>query len=159
MAEQLDMVRARRVYNTVIAALDEMEWTYDRDDENLTISTGVKSNDIDIKFTLKVRAQQDVLQFKSKLPFNMAEDKRVDGAIVVGVANYGMINGSFDYDISDGEIAWRLTTSYRASDISTEMVKYIINVSVSSIDDYNDKFFAVSKGYMTVESFIEGEKS
>ena len=119
----------------------------------------MKGDDLPIEFIMVVRPKNQVVQFISSLPFNMPEDKRVDGAIAVCVANYGLVDGSFDYDLRDGEIRFRLTCSYRESTLSEELFNYMIMVSASTVDNYNDKFFMIAKGMMTVQQFIEQENS
>lgn len=87
------------------------------------------------------------------------EDKRAHGAIAVCVANNGLNDGCFDYDVRDGEIRFRLTSSYRESTPSTALFEYMIMVSISAIDRYNDKFFMITKGNMTVQRLLELENS
>ena len=89
----------------------------------------------------------------------MPEDKRVDGAIAVCAANYGLVDGSFDYDLRDGEIRFRLTSSYRESALSEDLFEYMIMVSAATVDQYNDKFFMIAKGIMTVQQFLEQENA
>ena len=89
----------------------------------------------------------------------MPEDKRQDGAIAVCAANYGLVDGSFDYDIGDGEIRFRLASSYRDSDLGPDLFEYMIMVAASMVDNYNDKLFMLAKGMMTVQQFIEKENA
>ncbi len=159
MAEELNMQKAQEVYATIIRMLDNMEWKYEKHEDDLLIKSGVKGDDLPIEFIMVVRPKNQVVQFISSLPFNMPEDKRVDGAIAVCVANYGLVDGSFDYDLRDGEIRFRLTCSYRESTLSEELFNYMIMVSASTVDNYNDKFFMIAKGMMTVQQFIEQENS
>lgn len=159
MADEINMEKAKEVYATLIKMLDSKEWHYERHDDDLVIKSGVKGDDLPIEFIVVVRPKNEVVQFRSRLPFNMAEDKRVDGAIAVSVANYGLIDGSFDYDIRDGEIAYRLTCSYRGSTISEDLFEYIIFCAASTVDRYNDKFFMISKGMLTLDQFLEQENS
>ena len=157
MAE--DMVKAKQVFDTLTKALDKMGWTYDKHEEDLLIKSGVRGDDLPIEFLVVVRPKQQVVQLLSKLPFSMPEDKRIDGAIAVCVANDRMIDGSFDYSISDGDITFRMTSSYRESIIGTDLFEYMIIVSSSTIDNYNDKFFMISKGMLTIQQFIEQENN
>lgn len=155
MAQEINMERAYEVYSSIVKHLDKMGWTYDRHDDDLVINTGVKGDDMPIEFIIVVNAKNQVVQFISKLPFNMEEDKRVEGAIAISVANYGLVDGSFDYAISDGEIRYRVTCSYRGSDLSGDLIDYIIAVGVMTVEDYNEKFFMLSKGLIDVKQFIE----
>ena len=159
MTQETNMERAQEVYYSIVNHLDSMNWSYDRHDEDLIITTGIKSEDLPINFLIVVNAKNQVVQFISKLPFNMPEDKRVEGAIAVSVANYGLVDGSFDYDIGDGELRYRLTCSYRGSNITGDLIDYIIVVASQTVEDYNDRFFMLSKGMIQLDDFVEMEKN
>ena len=154
MAEN-DMKKAAEVYDTLCSMLDNIGWKYDKVEEKLMIKSGVKGEDLPIDFLVIVKPNNEVVQFISSLPFNMPEDKRVEGALAICAANYGMVNGSFDYDLSDGQILFRLTTSYRDSQLSEALFEYMIMVSASTIDKYNDRFFMLAKNMITLEKFME----
>ena len=156
MAE-VNMTKAREVFGTLVSMLDERDWKYDKFEDELVIKSGIKGDDLPIEFIVVVNPKNEVVQFISKLPFNMPEDKRVDGAIAVCVANYGLVDGSFDYDISDGEIRYRLTSSYRESTLGKDLFEYMIMVAAGTVDNYNDKFFMIAKNMITIQQFIEQE--
>ena len=158
MAEEVNMKKANEVFNTLTKMMDELGLHYEKDEEKLMVKGGVVGDDLPIQYVIFVRPANEVVEFLSPMPFNMPEDKRVDGALAVCVANYGLIDGSFDYDLSDGEIRFRLTSSYRESTLGKELFEYMIMVSAQTIDDYNDKFFMLAKGMITVQQFIEQNK-
>ena len=159
MSEQLDMMQAKQVYKTLINMLDSRNWKYEKFEDDLVIRSGIKGEDLPIEFLVLVKPNNQVVQFISKLPFNIPEDKRVEAAICVSVANYGLIDGSFDYDINDGEIRYRLTSSYRESLLGEDLFEYMIMCASSTVDDYNDRFFMLAKGMIDVEGFIGMEKN
>ena len=159
MANELEMQKARAVYASIVSALDEKDWKFDRFDDDMVIRSGVKGEDLPIEFILFVKPENQVIQFISKLPFEMPEDKRVEGAIAVAGANYGLVDGSFDYDISDGELRYRLTASYRDSYPTADLVEYMIMCAATTVDNYNDRFFALVKGHISLEDFINQEKN
>ncbi len=75
----------------------------------------------------------------------------------MSVANYGMISGSFDYDMSDGELRFRITQSFEDVDYNEDVFKYMLRVAFVTVDKYNDRFFMVGKGMMTLKEFIAKE--
>ena len=94
---------ALQVYKAFQAHLDKNKFKYNAHDEDLVISLTVNGDDLPINTIIRVMEKRNVAQVLcicGKAP----EDKRIDLAVAVAVANYGMINGSFDYDISDGEL-------------------------------------------------------
>jgi len=157
MAE-VNMEKAKETYALLCKMLDNRDWHYDKIEEDLVIKSGVKGEDLPIDFIMRVNPRNQVVSFISWLPFKTDETKRVDMALAVSVANYGMVDGSFDYDLSDGTILFRLTSSYRESILSEELFEYMLMVSAATVDAYNDKFFMISKGMLSVQQFIESEK-
>ena len=155
MAE--DMVKALEVYSTICSMLDNKDWRYEKLDDKLMIKSGVKGDDFPIDFFMRVNPRNEVVSFISFLPFNVPEDKRVDLAIAICSANYGLVDGSFDFDITDGSIMFRLTSSYKDSALGEDLFEYMLMVSASTIDEYNDKFFMISKGMLPLEQFIASE--
>ena len=158
MAE-VNMEKAKEVFDALVDMLDTRDWKYDKFEEDLVIKSGIKGEDLPIEFLIVVKPKNQVVQLLSRLPFQIPEDKRVDAAIAVCVANNGLVDGSFDYDIGDGDITFRLTCSYRESFLSADLFEYMILVSAGTIDDYNDKFFMIAKDMMSVQQFIEKENA
>ena len=159
MSEALELQRAKQVYASLVNMLESRDWKFEKFEDDLTIRAGIKGDDLPIEFIMFVKPKNQVVQLISKLPFNMPEDKRVEGAIAVSIANYGLVDGSFDYDISDGEIRYRLTSSYRESVLGGDLFEYMIMCAASTVDNYNDRFFLLSKGMIDIEKFIELDKS
>ncbi len=159
MADAKEIKKAKEVFGALIKMLDGRNWTYEKDEENFIVKSGVKGDDLPIEFILVVHPEKQVVQLLSWLTAELPEDKRLDGALAVCVANNGLCDGSFDYDLSDGKIMWRLTTSYRGSTVTPELFEYIIAVSASTIDQYNDRFFMLAKNMMTLQQFLEKENS
>ena len=157
MAEELNMQKAKQVYDTMINMLDNRGWHYEEIEDELLIKSGVKGEDLPIEFIVMVKPKQQVVQFLSRLPFTMPEDKRIDGALAVCVANYRLVDGCFDYNLASGDILFRLTSSYRESTLGEDLFEYMILCAASTVDNYNDKFFMIAKGMMTIQQFIEQE--
>jgi hypothetical protein len=158
MAEEKNVKQALEVYNTLRQALNEMEYRYTEDIEKLRIRLTVYGDDIPMDLLIIIDADRMLIRLMSSLPFKMSEDKRVEGSLLTNHVNYLLADGSFDYDMRDGEILFRLTASYRESLISTALLRYMINVSCSTIDKVNDKFMLVNKGAMSLSDFVESMK-
>lgn len=158
MAE-VNMAKAKEIFDALVNMLDTRDWKYDKFEEDLVIKSGIKGEDLPIEFIVVVKPKNQVVQLLSRLPFQIPEEKRVDAAIAICVANNGLVDGSFDYDIAEGNITFRLTSSYRESTLGADLFEYMILVSAGTIDDYNDKFFMIAKDMMSVQQFIEKENA
>ena len=148
---------AARVFNKIDAYLKSKDWKYDKDTDKLQFTYQVGGDDLPMRFTLFVDAQRELIRALSFLPFDFAEDKRIEGAVAVCVANYGMVNGCFGYDISKGTIYHKLAVSYTDIDVGNETFEYIMGLGMAMVDKYNDRFFALNKGYITIADFMKDE--
>ena len=152
------MEKAKQVYELVCRTLDNLDWIYTRRDDDLVITTGSRGEDLPIDLIICVAPKSQTVSVLSPMPYKIEEDKRVDAAVAVCISNYGNINGTFDYDITDGEIRFRIVNSYRNCTLSEELIVYLIMLACSIVDQYNDRFLAISKGMMTIEQFITLEQ-
>ena len=149
------MIRANEVYAKLCAALDARDWTYEKKEEDLVILLHVNGEDIPMPFILHIDADRSLIRFTSPMMFKMPEDKRVDGAIAACAASFGLADGSFDYDFMDGTIAFRMTATYRDSDIGEMLLQYLISCASRTVDRYNDKFLMLSMGKIGVDAFFD----
>lgn len=157
MADENRSKQAQAVYKTLCTALDNREWSYEKKEEGLMVHFSVSGDDIPMRIIIFVDEERQMIRLLSPFPFEMAEDKRMEAALAVCVASRGKADGSFDYDLTNGEIIFRMTESYRGSEIGEELFQYMISYACDMVDSYNDRFLALSKGYLGIKDFIEKE--
>jgi len=157
MAEIKEIERAKEIFELICAALDSREWKYQREEEDMVIHFGVRGDDIPMRLVIHVDADRQMIRMMSPIGFNMSEDKRIEGAIATCAASFSLVDGSFDYDISDGKIVFRATQSYRDSQIGEETIQYMLSMTCSVVDEFNDKFLALSKGMIDIADFLKEE--
>ena len=155
MTDEMKQARAREVYADLCRALDAKEWIYDKDEENLRIDSGCKSEDLPIRFQMRVDAGRQQVKLISTLPVTVPEDKRLDLAVAINVINYKLVFGAFGYDIGDGDIYFQITNSYIDSELSAEVFFYMMMCAISTIETYNDKLFAIAKDLLPLQKFME----
>lgn len=154
MAEQQNK-NAEAVFKTLCEALDDNHWKYDNVSEKSIVHFIVTGEDIPMEFVVYVDPEKELIRILSQLPFSFSEEKRVEGAIATCQATYKLTDGSFDYDFNTGKIYFRLTTSFRGSLISKELISFLIGYSCYVVDEYNDQFLMIDKGMLTIEDFFK----
>lgn len=158
MDDAVKLAAAQKVYATVCAAIDEKGWKYERMDNDLIIKLCLRGDDLPIHHVIIVDAKQQLLRMASPIPLEMAEDKRTEGAIITSLATALLRDGSFDYDLMTGRIVFRMTSSFRDSEIGKGMIHYFVDYTNAAVDIYNDRFEAVNSGKMSVQDFIALDK-
>jgi hypothetical protein len=151
-------MQAKKIYEQFCSVLDKKEWKYERLDEKLTIISVFRGETMNMKIRVRVVPDRYALEVLVEMPFNISKEKRVEGAIATNVANYSMFRGAFDYDISDGEIRFRMTQSFRNSNLDDEILLEMFVISCAMGKQYCSKFYDISTGTMDVEEFIKWER-
>lgn len=149
------MTLAKKTYSTLLKAIEMNNWHCGKDDEKLSINFGVNGDDLHMDFTVFIDAERQLVRLTSKMPYKISGDKLVDSAIATSAANYALADGSFDLDLSNGNIYYRMTTSYRASVVSPEAFMYMVNYAAWAVDKFNDKFLMISNGKLSVMDFVK----
>ena len=149
--------QAQQVYQAFKDHLAQHNFHFDPHDDDLVISMTVRGEDLPQPTIVRVMEDRGVVQILSPIPAKIPEDKRIEAAVAVATANYGMINGCFDYDMSDGEIRFRVAQGYMGIEMTDELVGYMLRIAFFTTDKYNDRFFMLGKGMMTLEEFLAKE--
>ena len=157
MENEKDLELGKKIYEDLCQGLDKQNWQYDRHDEDLVVTISMKSEDLPINMILRVNAAAQVVNVYSVLPVKVPDEKLVDIAMAVCVANNSMINGGFDFDIQKKQIVWRLCITYRGSLLGSEAYSYMVGVSAATVDKYNDRFLMLAKDMIDLKKFIELE--
>ncbi|MCH5152701.1 MAG: hypothetical protein J1F68_01900 [Clostridiales bacterium] len=143
-------MEAKALYKTLCQTLDNMKWNYNKEEDKYIIRTSAVGDDLSMKLMIRIDAERQVMYLKSPMPFAIPEKVRDTIGKAVIIANYSMLNGSFEFDFSDGYLAFKMVVPYMESIISEAVCKYMIVLSCSMTDKFNDKFQAISEGRMTL---------
>lgn len=148
------MIKAQKVYDTICSMLDAKDFNYESEIGSLEIETGIKGKDIPMPIKYVVHPERQIVSIYSPLPFDIDEDKRVDIALCLTVVNNHLVDGSFDYDLAKGHIAYRATACYIDSEIGENLFDYMLTMVATTVDEYNDKLYMVNQGLMDFDQFI-----
>lgn len=141
------------VLKAIGETLGALGYTYDFDEENQVFSLSVVGKDIPMRLRIGVSEKQQTIIIYSTLPIEVSKSRNEIVSMAVAAINYKLINGCFEYDEEDCAIYFRMTESYRDSEISAEMIKYLIRCSLLTVDDYNDKLLLLCRGLLTLEEY------
>lgn len=154
MSEEKDLKHAQEVYNSLCAMLDGRGWHYEKIKEELKVECSAQGEDLPIRLIMRVDSKRQLVSFLSPMPFTVPENRRAALAVAVSQANNGMVDGSFDYNLLNGTILFRITTSYRESLLGNDLFDYMLMCACYTIDRYNDKFLIVCKNNMPIEEIL-----
>lgn len=154
MADENKMLLAKQVFQTLCDAIERRKWTFEKNNEELVAHFQVSGDDIPMEFILFIDAERQLIRLLSPIPFKINEAKRMEGAVACCAASFGMADGSFDYNLSDGSIVFRMTASFDGCVIGEGLFQYMISCACAMIDKYNDRFLAIDKGLIDISDFF-----
>lgn len=154
MAEEKNMRQAQAAFTSLCAMLDSEEWHYEKNEGALAVECMARGDDLPIPIRITVDADRLLVVLVSQIPFIVPENKRNEMSLAVSTANFGIVDGCFDYNYDEGTLGFRMTSSFRESLVGKELFEYMLYVSCQTVDVYNDKFFRVAKTDMTFDEVI-----
>ena len=155
--DEIKIKHASSMYKKLCESMDLLDWKYTKNEDDLVIECSARGEDLPIDLVININPELQMLSLFSRLPFTVSEDKRLDFAVVTSIVNNTMVDGCFDYDISDGNIFFRMTNSFLDAELGFETIRYLIFCACATIDKYNDKFLMIAKGMLSLEQFMESE--
>lgn len=154
--EEIFRKRAEGVYNTLCSAFDKMKLNYKKDDEDLSVTVVAGGNDLPMGFRIKIIDSLQTILLTSPIPFDVKPSKRLDIAIAVTRANNIILDGSFDYDLKDGIVSFRMTSSFLDVEVDEAEFTYMIRYAYAVVEDFNDRFESVNNGKTDPNNICEG---
>lgn len=155
MIDEKKLEKAVRVFRILCQAVEDNGWSYDCDDTELSISFQVNGEDLPMNFIIMIDIERQMIRFYSPLTFEICEEKRIEAAVAVCAATHGMADGKFSYNIAKGSIMFELTAVFMNSTVGEGLLQYMIHCACFAVDQYNDKFLALNKGFIGIEEFIK----
>ena len=149
------MKKAQEVFSLVCAMMDSNDWSYEKDEEQWLIRANFTGDDLCMQFQIRIDAERQLVYLTSVLPFKMKEEKLLEGSVVICEINYALADGSFDYNITDGTIGFRMTSCFKDSLVGLELLQYMIDCACYTVDKYNDKLQALNDGEISCDEFID----
>jgi len=155
--DELKLQNAKAAYAKLCESMEALEWNYTKNEDDFVVECSARGEDLPMDLVIRCDIDMQLIQIFSHLPFSVPEDKLLDFAVVISVINNKIVDGCFDYNITDGNLFFRMTNSFMENTLSFETIKYLVFCSCATIDSYNDKLLMVAKGMLTLEQFLETE--
>ena len=148
------LAQAKKVYATMLEALKQEGWKFEKTDD-LFISSTYVGNDFEIVYQIQIDAERECFHFMSEPFATFPPERRDDGAKATCIANHGLVFGHFDLDLDNGEIRYSLADSFTDSELGVGFFKEILDTALTAADLYNDRFLMLATGLIDIKRFIE----
>ena len=151
MAE-VNLEMGKSIYENVCSVLDKMEINYQKHEEDFVIAFAYKGQDMNHELLIKVDPKREIIHLMERLPFDIEPERATDIACAVCYVNDSVLVGSFTYNMSD-RLLYEVIQIYTGSLIGEDTIHRMLMTLIYTVEDYDDKFMALNKGYISLEQF------
>lgn len=151
---EANMEMAKTVYESICVVLDSMNIKYKRVDDDLVLLISHRGEDMNHDLIFIVNAEKEVIQMYEKLPFGIDEDRVSDVARAICLVNNTLLLGGFNFNLNDS-ITYEITQLFSGSLIGEDTIRKMMLALVFTVEEYDDKFMALNKGYLKPEDFLK----
>ncbi len=139
--------------------LDNMAWKYTYDEEERIFKFGIRMQNAlgDLKIIIVLRKKN----YSTYIALNNKADAESFSRVseFINRINYGLLNGNFEMDYSDGEIRYKSFVDISGSSVSDEVVANSIIVPVFMVKRYGEELLRVILGELTPEAGAKNAES
>lgn len=145
---------AKTVFGLLCDMLDDNCVKYTKQKGRLGVSFVLQGDDLPVPFDVVVDADLSDILIMSDLPFDIAKERREALAVAVCEVNTYIADGCFDFQYQTGKITFRIFANFSNSIIGKGLAEYLVLTTLSTVDEFNEKFLFLSKSDLTVEQII-----
>lgn len=142
-------------FKTVCDHFEEHMKSVNIDWEKKTLRFQVYGDHANMDVRIRVCEEDHVLQFFITLPFRVANEKmRPIVADFVARANWGLVVGSLEFDMRDGELVYHMTQLLENHTIGDQLIGRLFRTGMSTFDRYIPGIFQIIYGGNTPEDAV-----
>ena len=145
------------ILEACIAFFEADEWPYERVEELPMVRSRYSGRNGHYDCWFQVRPDEKQLMFYTRAPVNAAENSRMSVAEFFTRANYGMVVGNFELDMSDGEMRYKVSVDAEGIELTPAFLKNFSYTSVVTMDRYLQGIMKVLAGLDPVQVIKEVE--
>lgn len=141
--------QAKKVFDTICEMLNDIDFQYDKHEDEMVITSGAKGDDIAMPFMVRVSGDRQLVSFVSMIPIEIDKSVEQNLCIALSIINLGLVDGCFVY--AEGKISFKSAVTYRGMMVGKKMFEFWLLSLLTIIDEYNDKLNKIVSEHMSVD--------
>ncbi len=148
---------ARKVFDNLVAAFNEVGFVFDKNEEKLTVSCVCAGEGLKINVFVRVDAEMRCVTFFSALPFKVEKNKVGEVGLAICYVNNRIKFGKFDIDLDACGMDYNFCNYYdEGAPMSAGLLKDLLGIALHTVDKYNIKFSDINSGLLPLDVFFSG---
>jgi hypothetical protein len=122
--------------SAVLAYVDARGWPHEVDPGAGIVT--FPASGLNGEWTMYALADEDAEQLMVHAVFDIEvpPHRRVDLAVFLTIANFGLIIGNFELDMDDGELRYKTSIDVEGAELTEPLIDHLVMANVSTADRY-----------------------
>ena len=129
------------------------------DPDMMAYSFKISGEDFPMLIKISVRENNNILHLYSLIPVEPDSSKLASLAVAVCHASSGLVDGCFDLDRENNQIGFKMIVSYDNDRIDGGIFHYMVQTATRIIDHYNDVFYLINTGKLSVAELLAPQEN
>ena len=143
-----------RIFDATAEFLQNDNWPVTVVEDRLILRTGFNGDHGEFSCYAQAREEQEQFAFYSIFPVKINQKDHYTVMQFITLANFGMIIGNFELDLSDGEVRYKTSVDLEGVDIQAGMLRNLVYANVLTMDKYFTGLMRVIYGGIMPEDAI-----
>lgn len=144
-----------RIYEVVEEFLKTDNWSNTRLEDRTILKTGFEGDHGEFTCYAQAREEQEQFVFYSVFPVKVPPASHAVIAEFITRANYGMIIGNYELDLSDGEVRFKTSVDLEGVEAVPKIIRNLVYANVLTMDKYFPGLMRVIYGGISPEEAIK----
>ncbi len=143
-----------RIYDALVRYFHEDHWAFTPVEGRTAVVATAKGDHGAYTCYAQAREDYDQFVFYAFYAVKAPASKRTMAMEYITRANYGLVIGNFEIDMSDGEVRYKTSVDVEGEPISSGMIRLLIAANLSTADRYLPGYLLVLYGNRTAADAI-----
>lgn len=120
---------------TLCRVLKRNEIDYSLSDNNC-VRCSINVRDSEISFVFSVDPSKMLVTLYSRMLSNVPREMSTDAALAICMINHSLSDGAICFDIHEGMIYFKMTSSFYDSGLNDSVCEYMLSVAADTVENY-----------------------
>lgn len=134
------------LFEAVLTHLQADNVEFRRVGNHMAVELGVAGDNGSYRMVIVVDAERSVARFLTFVPGKVPEHRRREVMEFLTRANYGLLLGNFEIDLSDGEVRFKVARESESGELTHDQFQSDLYLSVALMDRYFPGLQRVTQG-------------
>lgn len=154
LGAKIEKPKMGRLMRSLLSGVEALGWEYRLNLDHYILAMSWTGPRTEYRILLLADEDAGVIGARTSAAFRVPPEKRVAMCEAINRANWGLRVGSFEMDMDDGEVVFRVGLDHQDSAVSARLVARVVQASLGTFERYVPAFMRVIYGGATAMEAI-----